>query len=107
MTARQVLAAAMTETDLMAAVRTACRHLRLLAYHTHDSRRSEPGFPDLVIVGRRVIYRELKTQRGRLSRHQKEWLAALQEAGQDATVWRPSDWLAGEITRELQEVAHG
>ena len=106
MTARQVLAAAMTETDLMAAVRTACRHLRLLAYHTHDSRRSEPGFPDLVIVGRRVIYRELKTQRGRLRPEQRAWLAALQEAGQDADVWRPSDWQSGRITRELQAVAH-
>lgn len=59
-----------------------------------------PGDP-----GAGDIYRELKIQRGRLSRHQKEWLAALQEAGQDATVWRPSDWHSGRITRELQAVA--
>ena len=65
-----------------------------LVYHTHDSRRSVPGFPDLVIVGHgRCIFAELKTERGRLSEAQKEWLASLEEcAGVESFVWKPSDW---------------
>lgn len=56
----------MTERDIQAAI-DLCRWLGLLAYQSHDSRRSAPGFPDLVTVGRRgLIYRELKTAAGRL-----------------------------------------
>lgn len=64
-------------------------------YHTHNSRRSEPGYPDLHLVhaGRgESIFAELKTQKGRLSDAQKHWLAILAMAGQRAYVWRPSDW---------------
>ena len=62
-------------------------------YHTYDSRRSNPGFPDLVLVGcNGVLYRELKTDRGRLTPMQEWWLNSLLDAGQDAGVWRPSDW---------------
>ena len=68
-------------------------------YHTHDSRRSPSGFPDLVLVRDRVLYRELKTERGKVSKDQKEWIGALNAARQDAKVWRPKDW--NEILTEL------
>lgn len=64
-------------------------------YHTYDSRRSAAGFPDLVLVHpthKRVLYRELKTATGRLSKYQQEWLHLLKVAGADADVWRPADW---------------
>lgn len=64
-------------------------------YHTHDSRRSEPGYPDLHLVhGVRgeSLFAELKTEKGQLSAAQKHWLAILAAAGQRAYVWRPSDW---------------
>lgn len=64
-----------------------------LCYHTYDSRRSEPGFPDLVLLkGRWIITPELKTEKGRLRPEQRTWLDALRKVGISAPVWRPSDW---------------
>lgn len=62
-------------------------------YHTHDSRHSEAGYPDLTIVGEYgVIFRELKTERGKASPMQLFWMTILNKAGADAAIWRPSDW---------------
>ena len=73
-----------------------------LCYHTHDSRRSESGFPDLVLVrGKRLLWRELKTDAGEPTHAQRAWLSALVTAGQDASLWRPSDW--DDIAVELTE----
>ncbi len=83
----------MTERELLDAVRQACRWSGLMVYHTFDSRRSERGFPDVVVVGPRgVIFRELKSSRGRLSPDQVRWLDKLRQAGSDAGVWRPDAW---------------
>lgn len=47
------------------------------------------GFPDLVLArDGQVLLRELKSETGRLSPGQKEWLAALGEHG---GLWRPGD----------------
>ena len=73
-------------------------------YHTHDSRRSVSGFPDLVLVhvGRReTLFRELKSAKGVVSDAQKAWMQALEVAGQDATIWWPKDWEA--IESELSD----
>lgn len=74
-------------------------------YHTHDSRRSHKGLPDLILVRRgRLIFAELKREKGRTSPEQRAWLADLHEvaaavraASTDDTSavevygWRPSD----------------
>lgn len=94
----------MTEAELQAQILDLCKHMGLLVYHTYDSRRSQPGFPDLVIVGKHgVLYRELKTDRGRVSKEQDQWLVALHATGADAKVWRPRDWPT-RVHRELQEL---
>lgn len=71
-----------------------------LCHHTHDSRRSEPGFPDLVLVRPpQVLFVEIKTEAGALRPEQEVWLSALRECpGVQAEVWRPSDWQSIEET---------
>jgi hypothetical protein len=55
------IAAAMSEDrgpdSLDAHVRRLLRDLGLRGYHTHDSRRSEGGYPDWTITGTRTIFR--------------------------------------------------
>jgi hypothetical protein len=59
----------------------------------------EKGFPDIVAVRRdRVLFIELKTEKGRLSEEQERWLSALGLAGAAVHCWRPSDWPAIEET---------
>lgn len=60
-------------------------------YHTHDSRKSAKGFPDLVLVRERVLYVELKSEDGKLRPEQGPWLEALAAAGQEVYIWRPSN----------------
>lgn len=70
------------------------------------------GFPDLVMVkGRRLIFAELKSQRGQLSAEQGDWLSKLallewgtiDEPGIHVRVWRPDDWT--DIVNELRRTA--
>jgi VRR-NUC domain-containing protein len=101
---RRIVARDMSEDALLAQVRRAALTLGWIVYHTHDSRRSEPGFPDLVLVSPRqgrILWRELKTARGRVSVEQQKWLDALRAAGQDVGVWRPVDLLEERIVAEL------
>ena len=80
-----------TEKDFQNTITTLAKSLGWLVYHTYDSRRSSPGFPDLVLVkGTHILFRELKTEIGKLTGTQRVWLDSLAEAGVDAGVWRPS-----------------
>jgi len=65
-------------------------------YHPFDSRRSTPGWPDLVLVRRgRLLVAELKTATGRVSADQQAWLTDLSACpGVEVFVWRPSAWPA-------------
>lgn len=72
-----------------------------LVFHDYDSRRNEPGFPDLVIVPDMTMLTrnptlrlwELKSSDGRVSREQAKWLRALQRVRSVETrVVRPGDW---------------
>lgn len=68
-----------------------------LCYHTLNSRGSASGFPDLVLVRvPELIFAELKTDKGRVSDAQHEWLRSLEACGVETYVWRPSDWATVE-----------
>lgn len=95
----------MTEAQLQQRITDLCDWLKLTWHHETDSRRSKAGFPDLVIVGNRVLFVELKSQSGRLSRQQAEWINVLRGAGVEVHVWRPSDW--PEIRVRLRVLAEG
>jgi len=78
----------------------------VLGYHTYFSKASAAGFPDWVFAGiGGVMFRELKTERGRLSMAQVMWRRVLKSAGADVDVWRPEDLLSGRIARELAALA--
>jgi len=94
----------MTERQLQEAIIAAARALGYLCYHVYDSRRSVPGFPDLVLLrGSRAIVYELKTERGRVRPEQHDWLAAFNAAGIPAKVIRPADLDA--VLDELREAS--
>lgn len=93
----------MSEDTLSEEVRTLAKDLRLFAYHTPDSRRSAPGFPDWVFISPQgVLWRELKTQDGELSSSQRCVRNFLIAAGHDWAVWRPADLRSGRIEQELR-----
>lgn len=81
-----------TEKEFMGAVVEYLRLKNWLVYHPFDSRRSEPGFPDLVCVKDRVVWIELKVDGGNLSVHQRKWLDKLEAAGEETYVFFPCDW---------------
>lgn len=63
-------------------------------YHTHDSRKSDKGWPDWVL-GRpstgEIMFVELKGWRGRATRDQKKWLGFLESVGLETHLWYPAD----------------
>jgi len=100
-----------------------------LIYHPRYSLGSEPGWPDLTLMrrrDRRLVFAELKTEKGRLSDRQLEVMALLGAiAGDDwmlelpmaerlemrgipdvpkiqTFVWRPSDLASGAIAEVLR-----
>lgn len=65
------------------------------------------GFPDLVLTRRdRLVFAELKSDTGTVTREQAAWLDALAATGAETHVWSPDDWpaVAATLARTLIEV---
>lgn len=99
---RRQFAQSMSEKQFQEHVIALAHRLGWLVYHTFDSRRSVAGFPDLVLVRERTLFRELKSATGVVSPQQKVWLTALRTGGADAEVWKPEHLMSGVIERELR-----
>jgi hypothetical protein len=84
---------AVSERDLTAYVRDLAQLFGYRRYHTWLAKHSPAGFPDEVLVrGSRLIFAELKSERGKVSPEQEAWLEALRHvAGVEVYVWRPID----------------
>lgn len=95
--------APISEKEFLQQIMTLCKLTGTLVYHTHDSRHSQSGFPDLVMIKEgRLTFAELKSESGKLTVEQAVWLEELKRVTEPPVVrlWRPSDWL--EIERLLQ-----
>ena len=62
-------------------------------WHDNDSRRNDPGFPDLVCAHPKLglMFMELKTATGRVRKEQQAWIDLLDNAGVWVLVWRPAN----------------
>ena len=100
----------MTENELLGKITAEAGRMKLYWHHDPDSRRPNgtPGFPDLVLAGPGgVIFRELKTAGGQLSRDQQLWRYMLQAAGAGYGIWRPADLDNGLIPFDLNSLTLG
>lgn len=92
-----------TERDLAQAVVQLARLGHWRCYHTYDSRRSTHGYPDYTLLkGPRLIFAELKSEKGRVRPEQVGWLDDLSDVpGVECYLWRPSDF--DEIVETLTD----
>lgn len=94
----------MLEKDFQAAVVELARLKGWLVHHTRTVKIQNGGwtspgivngFPDLVLVHeqkQKIIFAELKSEKGKVSADQTKWLNALDSCRATAVVWRPDDW---------------
>lgn len=86
-----------TEKQFMAQVKRFAELHGWTVYHTFDSRRSGPGFPDLVF-GRgpgnwpRLVAAELKVGKNKVTVFQLAWLGHFEGQGVPTYLWTPDDW---------------
>jgi hypothetical protein len=86
----------MPEREFQAEVIRIAKMLGWTHFHPYRSTKSPAGYPDLTLIRDRVMFAELKTDTGRLTDAQKEWIRRLHQAGAEVHVWRP---------RDLQQIA--
>lgn len=92
MTDQQATLPAVSEDEFLDQVNDLADMLGWMHYHTHDSRRSTPGFPDLVLVHPTrpelgIVFLELKSAKGRTTPAQARWVMALRRSGSAGQVW--------------------
>jgi len=83
-----------TERDLREQVRDLCKLFGWEFLFTWTSIHSPKGMLDLLLINKeqkRVIFAELKTERGKLTPEQQETFDNLVACGQEVYVWRPQD----------------
>lgn len=123
-----------TEQELLDATIDLATHCRWSVHHDRPARRAgakwataiqgHAGFPDIVLARSGVVlFRELKSDKGRLSSEQRDWARQLEPGwlempghvpaleGELAVlfdVWRPADWvtrIVPTLTARPQRVA--
>ena len=89
----------MSEAAFQAEVVRLAKALGWLVFSTWDSRHSPAGEPDLRLVRERVIWAELKSEKGAPTVLQRQAGILLEAAGAEYYLWRPS--MMDEIIRVL------
>lgn len=107
----------MNEAELQRTVLDAARLGGWIVHHSRPALTStgrwvtplsgDPGLPDLILVRERVLWLELKSERGVVSTHQTVWIGQLRKAGQDVRVVRPADLdgIVAELIAKPRRVA--
>jgi hypothetical protein len=102
----------MSEATLQAGVIELAHLYGFMVHHDRPSQRAnggwstaisgDAGFPDLVLVkAGRVIFVELKSERGSQTLEQMSWQEELGD-GVEFYVWRPRDWNNDTVERILK-----
>ena len=88
------LAPVLTEAQFLRQVLQLAGIMRWRAYHPALSKWSERGWPDVALVRPpRFILAELKSDKGKVTPQQQEWLDDLARCpGVEVWLWRPSDF---------------
>ena len=103
----------MKESELTRAVIELAQHLgfRVAHFRTSQNARGDyrtavagdgKGYPDLTLVGRRILFAELKAGKGRLRPEQLEWRDWILAAGGEWHLWTETDWNAGTVEAVLR-----
>lgn len=95
----------MSEAQLQQMVIDLARWAGFMHFHDNDPRRNRAGFPDLVLVHTttgRLIFVELKSDKGRVRPEQDVWLQHLGRC-HEVYLWRPQHWTSGVIRRALTD----
>jgi len=85
----------MKESDFQSDIIDAATKLGYEHYHTHRSDRSDPGFPDLVLVSvakARVVFIEVKGDNGQVTPEQAHWHEILAICDEEVYVVRPENF---------------
>ena len=84
----------MSEQDFQQQVIDLATRLGYAHFHTFDARRSDPGWPDLVLAHRekgRVIFAECKRDTEKTTPAQDAWLETLAWCDEEVYIFRPRD----------------
>jgi hypothetical protein len=79
--------------------------LGLWSWHNRNPIGSRKGWPDRVIFGTGILYRELKSECGTLKPDQKMVRDKILAAGGNWALWTPTDLLSGRIAAELTAIS--
>lgn len=92
MATEETLIKSVTEKEFQSQIKDLARLFGWKYYHTWRSIHSPAGFPDCVLAKPpRLIFAELKSEKGKTSQEQDEWLNILAECGQEVYLWKPRD----------------
>lgn len=96
-----------TEAAFQATVTEMAERLGWISVHFPNAIINPSGWPDLTLIkGRRVIFAELKTERGKLGPKQQERIEELKFIGAEVYVWRPSMLDEVEATLRGADASH-
>ena len=93
-----------TEKEFLSQVKDLAKIYHWRLYHPFLSKWSERGYPDITLIRPpRLIFAELKREKGKLTESQEEWAELLKACpGVEYYIWKPSDieQIAGILIRE-------